>query len=373
VRKAFTYKARVNKQADANALRWLELCRSLYNVALEQRITAYKRCGKTLSGYTQCYELPELKEAFPEFQDVGSQVLQEVLERLDRAYQGFFRRLKAKQKAGFPRFRGRDRYDSFTLKQCGWILDQNVLSVKNVGVFRLRLSRPIEGTIKTVTIRRSRTGAWFVSFSCDGVTPKLLSPNDKAVGIDVGLKVFCADSDGNTIQNPRFFRHSEKLLRKRQRSLSRKVRGSTRRRKARVLVAKVHERVANQRNDWLHKRANYYIRHYGTVCVEDLNIRSMVRNRYLAKSISDASWGKFLRLLSVKAEEAARTVIAGSPRNTSQNCSNCGKRVPKALSVRVHRCPHCGLVRDRDVNAAINVLKAGQTFQARTLALAGVA
>jgi putative transposase len=373
MRKAFIYKARANVKTNANALIWLGLCRQLYNAALEERIGAWKH-GVNLTGYDQVKELPGLKRALPEFKQIDAQSLQDVIERLDRAYKDFFRRVKAKRgRAGFPRFKNKNRYDSFTLKQNGWTLDQNVLSIKKLGVFRLRLSRPVEGTIKTVTVRRSRTNNWFVSFSCDNVTPKVLPASTKAIGLDMGLISFVADSDGNTIKAPKFFRKSERLLRRRQRKLSRRVKGSARRKEARILVAKAHEKVRCQRNDWIRKRVNYYVKHYGAIYYEDLSVSNMVRNKHLSKSISDAAWSKFITWLSVKAEEAGRTAKAVNPRWTSQDCSWCGERVIKTLSTRVHGCPHCGLVLDRDINAARNVLKAGQAFQALTTAVAVVA
>jgi len=371
MKKTYKYRVHANIQAIANAETWLWLCRKLYNAALEQRITAYKRGRHTLSAYDQSNELPDLKVAFAEYSGIGSQVLQGVLERLNLAYRAFFRRVKANHgKAGFPRFKGRNRYDSFTLKQAGWKLDGRYLRIRNVGTFKLRLSRPIEGTIKTVTIRRSPTGKWYACFSCDNVPEKKLPASDEAIGLDVGLKAFLVDSDGNKVDSPKYLREAEAILRRRQRRLSRRVKGSNRRAKARVLVAKAHETVKARRNDFLHKTANYYIGNYGQIAVEDLQITNMVHNRHLSKSIADAGWGKFFELLSYKAEEAGRIVVKVSPRDTSQNCSGCGQKVPKTLAVRVHACPHCGLVVDRDENAARNIRQAGQTCQELTYASA---
>jgi putative transposase len=338
-------------------------------VALEQRITIYKQGKETVSCYSQINQLPELRAEFPEYADVGSQVLQDVIERLDRAYKSFFRRAKnSGEKVGFPRFRSRDRYDSFTLKQAGWKLDGKYLSIRNVGRFKLRLSRPIEGVIKTVTIHREQSGHWYACFSCDAVPEKKLEPSTKAVGIDVGIKSFSVDSDGEHKDGSTFFRNSEKLLRIRQRTLSRRVKGSEGRRKAKMLVAKAHEKVANQRNDFLHNTANYYVQNYGLICVEDLNIKGMVKNHHLAKSISDAGWGKFFELLSYKAEEAGRVVVK-IPRfePTSKTCSFCGAvNQELKLSDRTWVCKECGTLHDRDFNAAKNILRVGQTLQAQT-------
>lgn len=360
MKKTFLYRATINKQTETNCLNWLYLCRTLYNNALEHRILLYKQNKKHVSCFDQIIQLPEVKKVFPEFKNVGSQVLQDVLERLDKAFKSFFNR----NNAGFPRFRAKDRYDSFTLKQTGWKLEGRYLYIKNVGRFKLFLSRPIEGKIKTVTIRKFSTGKWFVSFSCDSVPEKQIQKTNAEVGIDVGIKSFCVDSEGNQIQNPKFLKESLKRLRVVQRSLSRKKRGSSNRQEAKRIVAKTHEKISNQRKDFLHKTANFYIENFDTIYIENLNIKGMVRNRHLSRSIADSSWGIFFNLLSYKAECAGKTLIKVAPHNTSQNCSGCGEKVPKSLSVRIHNCPFCGLVLDRDHNAALNILTVGQTVQA---------
>lgn len=245
-------------------------------------------------------------------------------------------------------------------------MEGKYLSIRNIGRFKLRLSRLIDGDIKTVTIRRASTGKWYACFSCDNVPEKRLAKSDIPVGIDVGIRAFCVDSEGDKIDNPAYFRQSERLLRRRQRTLCRRVKGSSRRSKARILVAKAHEKVVNQRWDFLHKVANQYIANYGLIFIEDLNIEGMVRNHHLSKSISDSSWGRFFELLTYKAVEAGRLVVKVSPQNTSQLCSGCGEKVPKSLVVRIHTCPHCGLVMGRDENAARNISQVGQTCQAIT-------
>ena len=373
MRKTYLYKAKINKQTEANCRKWLDLCRILYNQSLEQRIKAYEEEGKSISGFEQMSHLPELKKTFPGFKMIGSQCLQDVLQRLDKAYKSFFRRVKqGNGKAGFPRFKSQNRYDSFTLKQAGWKLEGRYLYIKNIGRFKLFLSRPIEGNIKTVTIRRSSTSKWLVSFSCDNVPIKEVPVSNQEVGIDVGIKHFLVDSQGGFIENPKYFRQSEKLLRRRQRSLCRRKKGSNRRSKARLLVAKAHEKVTNQRKDFLHKVANHYIKEFQNIYIEDLNIKGMVKNRHLSKSISDSSWGMFLRLLTEKAEGATRHIVKVPPQNTSQICSACGEKVPKSLSVRIHHCPFCNLVLDRDLNASLNIKALGQRVQTLTVGLPAV-
>ena len=368
MKKTYKYRLLGNKQTFVNADNWLLLCQRLYNTALEQRITIYRQRKETISCYSQINQLPEVRAEFPEYQAVGSQVLQDVIERLDRAYKAFFRRVKRGDgKAGFPRFRNRDRYDSFTLKQTGWKLDGKYLTIRNVGRFKLRLSRPIEGEIKTVSIRR-KVGKWYVCFSCDKVPEKKLEPSVKNVGIDVGIKSFSMDSDEHREFNPAYFRHAEKQLSVRQRVLSRRVKGSKGRKDARLMVAKAHEKVANQRNHFLHGVANHYITNYGVICIEDLNIKGMSKNHHLAKSITDASWGKFFELLDYKAEEAGRTIVR-VPRfePTSKTCSTCGAiNQELELSDRQWVCKSCGVLHDRDYNAAKNILRVGQTLQELT-------
>ena len=274
---------------------------------------------------------------------------------------GFFNRLKnGTDKAGFPRFRGRDRYHSFVLKQSGWKLEHSYLYVKNVGRFKLKLHRPIEGNIKTVTITQSQSGKWYVVFSCDNVPEKIYpDPTIFSVGIDVNLENFLTDSEGVVVKNPRHFRNGERYLRLCQRRLCRRKKGSNSRRNARLLLVKAHEHVSNQRQDFLHKIANTYVSTYGNIYVENLKIKNMIKNKHLSKSIADVSWGKFFELVSYKAEEAGRTLLKVKPHNTSQLCSKCGSIVPKTLKERVHKCQNCGLVLPRDHNSAINILKRG--------------
>lgn len=366
MKRTFKYKAKINKNTEANAIQWLSLCCALYNSVLEQRRVLYRQYRHSVSCYDQIKQLPDLKKELPEFKQVGSQCLQDVVERVDKAFKAFFRRLKTGEKAGFPRFKPFRRYDSFTLKQAGWKLDGRNLDITNVGRFKLFLSRPIEGTIKTVTVTRSTTGEWFVCFSCDDVSKKPLPETGKEVGLDVGLNHFIVDSDSHVVDNPRFFRKSEKALRIVQRKLSRCKKGSNRRQRVKLQVAKKHEKVRNQRNDFLHKTANYYIENYDMICIEDLKIKNMVRNKHLSKSISDASWGILGSMLSYKAESAGRTISRVNPYRTSVNCSGCGEPVQKSLKIRIHCCPHCGLILDRDLNASLNILAVGQTVQALT-------
>ena len=348
---------------------WLNLCRELYNAALEERISSYKITGKSLSTYDQHKHLPKVKEYRPEFKNVNSQTLQNTIEKLGKAYDGFFRRIKLGQKAGFPRFKSRDRYRSFTLVQHGWKLDGKFLYIKKVGRFKLYKSREIEGDIKTVTVKRDSCGDWFVTFSCDNVPMKPSRQNHvepKEIGIDVGIKEFLTTSDGDTVSNPKHFVFSQKKLKIKQRSLCRKKKGGNRRKKQRKIVAKHHRKITRQRDDFQWKTAKKLVDENDVVFVENLKISNMIKNHCLSKAIADVSWASFISKLLFKAEEAGKEVIKVNPRNTSQMCSGCGCLVKKSLAVRTHDCPECGLILDRDLNAAINIKRVGQTRQALT-------
>jgi len=372
MRRTYKYRAYCNEATAKHARIWLAICRKLYNRALEERITAYQGDKKSLSWYDQ-RTLTRPKVEHPELEDLNSTAIDEVLERLHKAYQAFFRRVKqGKEKPGFPRFANYDRYRSFVLQGSGWKLNEDRLEIRNVGVFKIRLHRPIEGVIKRVSVVRGASGKWYVCFSCDKVPEKPLAPTGLAVGLDMGLSAFIADSDGGMVLPPKFFRVSEARLRVKQRALARCKKGSNRRRGVKEQVAKLHEKIANQRKDWICKTALPYIEKYDLIAVENLSVRNMLKNKFLAKSISDAAWTQFISQLENKAEETHRQVVKVNARNTSQLCSGCGEIVKKTLAVRVHRCNHCGLVLDRDINAARNILGRAVPADAKPLDYQGL-
>ncbi len=360
-RKSFKYRVEANQQTIKIAEGWLFLCCDLYNACLEQRNMVYSQNKNFISSFAQMRELPSIKNEFPEYKDINSQVLVEVIQRLDRAYSAFAGRLKNGQKAGLPRFRSKKRYDSFTLKKSGWQLDGKYLTISKVGTFKIKLSRPIEGDIKTVTIRRTSTNKWLVCFSCKNVPYKILPYSDKVIGIDVGCESFLTTSDGTKVENPRFFKKSEDKLAIRKRIYSRRVKGSNRKEKSRVLVAKSYEKIYYQRRDFHFKLANQLLKYYSTIYVEKMD--SWNSHRVLNRSMRDVAWFGFFQILNGKAEEAGRLVLGVPAKGTSQLCSQCGKEVPKDLSIRIHSCPYCNLKIDRDINAALNILRVGQTLQ----------
>jgi putative transposase len=362
MKKAFKYRLKVSRAVGHRLDATLDACRELYNAALAERRDAYRVACKSVGYLDQSKQLPEIKKERPDVAAVHSQVLQNALKRVDLAFEGFFRRVRKGQTPGYPRFRGKARYDSFTYPQGGWRLEGDKLILSKIGSMRVRLSRPIGGKVKTVTVRREAKH-WYVIFACE-VEAEPLSATGEVKAIDVGLEYFITDQNGDGVYPPEYFRGHEDLLATAQRELARKQKGSARRKKAKDKVARIHRRIANQRRDFLHKLSTRIIRENDTIFYEDLNISGMVRNRHLAKSISDAAWGMFIRMLYYKAEYAGRRAVNVVPHGTSQDCSGCGEKVPKGLSTRWHRCPHCGLVLQRDHNAARNILARGMTLLA---------
>ncbi len=337
---------------------WLALCCELYNAGLQERRDAYRTAHKSIAYKDQQAQLLEIKRIRPEFTTIHSQVLQDVLRRLDKAFDAFFRRVKNSQKPGFPRFRSRSRYDSFTFSQSGFAIVTGKLRLSKIGRVKIKLHRPIEGKIKALTITRTSTSKWYACFAVE-CGPEPLPPVSDAVGIDCGLERFSTLSTGEHINNPRFFRQDEKRLVKAQKKLSAATKGSRERKKQRKVVAQVHERIANRRRDFAHKESRKLVNRFAVIVFENLNIRGMLKNHCLAKSISDASWNQLVRFTSYKAENAGRCAVQVNPRNTSQRCSCCGEIVEKDLSVRIHACPCCGLRLHRDHNAARNILALG--------------
>jgi putative transposase len=343
-------------------------CRDLYNTALEQRIIAWQRARVSVSRYEQETELKYIRAEFPEYAAIHSHVLQDVLARLDRTYQAFFRRVQAGakrgEKAGFPRFKGRNRYHSFTFKEYGngATLDKGFLVLSKIGRLRVHWSRPLEGTPKIVTISKEADG-WYVAISCADVPVQPLPATGQETGIDLGIEAFATLSDGTRIFSPGWYRTAERALKTAQRRVSRRKKGSNRRRKAVTLLAKAHQTVRRQRADFHHQTALSLVPANDVIYHEDLQVRNMAQNHHLAKSIQDAGWSAFLAILNFKAANAGRTVQAVDPAFTSQTCSGCGVVIHKGLSVRWHSCPQCGTSLHRDHNAAKNIERRGQRLR----------
>ena len=377
---AYRYRIYPTKAQVSVLERTLGVCRDVYNSLVHERTVLYKTTGKAPSRVDQCREITAWKAAHSELCDVYSQVLQNITRRVDLAFQAFFRRVKAGDDPGYPRMKGKGQYDSITYPQSGFGFYQGRLRLSKIGDVAIRLHRPIEGVIKTCTVRRTATGKWFVCFSCE-VEPEHLESSAEEVGIDVGLKVFAALSNGEFIENPRFFRRDEKALAKAQRKFD-NVKNKHRtkaRRKAKKVVSRIHERIATRRHDFVHQTARRLVNRFGVIGVEALQVENMIRSPKakpdpenpgqflpngasakagLNKSIADASWSIFRNVLTMKAENAGRLVVAVPPQYTSQMCSGCGNIAKKSLKERTHKCLSCGLVLDRDTNASVNILAA---------------
>ncbi len=387
MRKTLKYRIYPTKETERNLFWTLSRCRELYNAALSEHKDAYKYAGKSVTYYDQQNDLPEIKtEIRQEYQDIAAHVLQDVLRRLDRAFQNFFRRCKHGETPGFPRFQGRNRYESFTYPDgAGWKLTieergkklTGTLHLTKIGKAKVRLHRPLEGKIKTVTIKRE-VDEWYVTFSCEVEEPPKLPVSYEDVGIDLGVTHLATLSNGEMIEHPRYYRKAQKVLEKRQQALARKKRGSHRREKARKAVAKAHRKIARQRKDFQHKTAKKLVKRYQVIVFEDIKTGNLTRKPKpkqdengayhpngasakggLNKSILDAGWSQFVQVCTYKAACAGRPLIKVDPKFTSQVCSGCGQVRKKDLSERWHRCD-CGTELDRDVNAAINILERGR-------------
>jgi putative transposase len=401
--KAYKYRLYPNKK-QTEKLQWtLDRARELYNAALQERRDAYEMMVKRHPNYydtalhkqltqersrnyhQQALQLPEIKEIRPEYNGIHSQVVQDTLRRVKKAFDGFFRRVKEGQTPGYPRFKGKDHFDSFCYPQSGFSMtEDNRVCLSKIGTIKVKIpkgkkARPMLGTQKTCTIKREGEH-WYIVIVCEAKQEVVYHPSEEAVGIDLGLLHFATLSDGSTIENPRYLRAAEAKLAKAQQAIARKKRGSKRRKKAGKVVGKIHRKVANQRKDFLHKEARKLVTRYQTIVFEKLAPVNMSRRpkpkkdaetgEYLPngaaaktglnKSIRDAGWAQFVQHCENKAEEAGSRVLLVDPKYTSQICSGCGAIKKKTLDERWHSCS-CGTELDRDHNSAIAILRIGLT------------
>lgn len=358
----------------------LDTCRDVYNSLVNWRKNDYEINGAAPSYYDQKKALPVWKKAHPELCGVHSQVLQDVCKRVDLAFLAFFRRIKLGETPGYPRTKGAGYYDSLTYTQSGgYSVGEKSISFSKLGIIKAVIHRALPGVPKTCTVRR-QSGKWFATITCKADVD-VLPETSNTIGIDVGLNHFAITSDAEFIDNPRFFRQGEKALAKASRKFDRvkNKHRSPERRKAKRVLARKHERIRNQRHNFVHQLARDLVNRFGVIGVENLNVDNMVltpkpkpdadnpgnflpngasRKAGLNKSIADAAWSMFRTILTHKAESAGRLVVGVPPAYTSQDCSGCGTRVPKALKERWHSCPNpdCLLSLHRDVNAAKNIL-----------------
>lgn len=359
-----TFKYRLFPTATQQELLRVQLSEAcgLYNAALQERRDAYQTHKKSLNYYDQANQLKEIR-ASGDLSLANYHCCQDVLKRIDKAFKAFLRRCKSGQKPGFPRFKSHRRYDSITFPSHGdghKLLNRH-LRVQGVGDIKVKLHRPLDGNIKTVSVKREGHH-WYACFSCE-VSAQPLPENANQVGIDVGLESFATLSTGEIVENPRWFETRQKRLRRAQRKLSRRKKYSKRWRKAAQYVVQIHRDIANQRRDFQHKLSREIVNANGFIAVEDLNINGLASGM-LAKSVADVGWSSFLNMLSYKAESAGRQLVRVDPRGTSQRCP-CGKPAPKKLSDRKHVC-ECGLQTTRDHASSLEILRLGLSLQAQT-------
>jgi putative transposase len=336
----------------------LDVARELYNASLLERREAYRMAGVTVNYYAQANQLTDIRRDRPDIATVNFSMLQAICRRAQRAYENFFRRVKAGQSPGFPRFKSYLRFNSVTFPSYGdgCKLKDGRLYVQGMGTLKIKLHRPLGGTIKTVTLKRVGT-RWYAVLVCEvPVVP--LPATGQTVGIDLGLASFLMTDAGKPVEHPQPLRDAQARLRRAQRSLARKKRGSHRRTKQRRRVARLHQKIANVRRDFQHQTAHKLVQAFDVICHESLQVKNMVRNHALARSIGDAAWGQFIAILVGKAEGAGRQTVAVNPRDTSQTCV-CGELVPKDLSERWHLCPRCGLSLPRDQVSAMLIKALG--------------
>ena len=359
---ALKYRLFPSKAQETALNETLAVCRLVYNSLLHERTALHEQGLKSPTYYTQAPAITRWKKDHAELKTVHSQVLQNVAVRVDLAFQAFFRRVKkndgkAGETPGYPRLKGEGQYDSITYPGSGFKIGESSVWLSLFGrqvQVQAKLHRPIVGKVKTCTVRRYGS-KWFVCFSVEQ-PDNLLPKSEEAVGLDAGLNSFLALSNGEFVDNPRFFRRDEKALAKAGRKQAKTVKRSKERRKANRVLSRIHERIRNRRHDFVHQTARRLVNRFGIIAVEKLNVKGMVKNHNLAKSISDASWSMFRSVLAHKAESAGREICAVNPAYTSQDCHACGYRAKKKLSERWHNCPMCTASLDRDTNAAINIL-----------------
>jgi len=342
---------------------WLQYCRQTYNSALLDKQRKYRQLKESYHRHDMQTQLKMDKKKYPFLKEVPSQPLQEVFQRLTKAFDNFFRK-----DAKYPKLKTYKDYTSMTFPQFGFnkkgnryamcFSENGKLFNTKLGEVDIQLHRPLEGIIKQLIIKR-QGGKWYAIFCVERRAASSSIDHSKVIGVDVGLNKYAVLSNGLEYENPRFLRKKEKQLKKAQHTLSKRKKGSVNYIKQVQRVRELHEKVANQRRDFLHKLSYRLSKDYSVIVVENLNIRNMVKNKKLSKSISDAGWGMFRNMLAYKCAKQGGVLIKVEPHFTSQDCSLCGERIKKSLSIRTHICTKCGTILDRDHNASLNILQKG--------------
>lgn len=338
----------------------------LYNAALEQRRYAWRQKHHGITLYEQYRDLTDVRASGIGPTMMSCSAMRSPLQRVDWAFRAFFRRVQAGETPGYPRFRSRRRCDSLTWDSA-WSLRDGRLALQGVGHIKVNWHRalPVTAKIRGVTVRRS-AGRWHACFTLAVQAPTPSNrPSLPNLGLDLGVQTFAALSTGELVKGPRAYRSASRRLRIAQRRVTRRAKGSLRRNKASLLLARKYERIRNIRRNHAHQLSRRLVSQFGLIAVEDLNVRGLSRGR-LAKDVRDSAWAEFVAMLDYKAEDAGIKLVKVPPSATSQICSDCQTSVVKSLKDRMHRCPNCGLVLDRDVNAARNILRLGMSRQAPT-------
>ena len=356
--RAYKYRLYPNKEEERRLLWTLEQCRLAYNRFLEE----FEKGERNLYGLQKTFLRFRLE--YPGMVDACAHALYNEARHLFENLRSLAEKKKKGRKVGKLRYKGRNWFKSFTYNQDNIKLEYQderfgLLRLSKVGYIPIRMHRDIQGKIKQVTIKHMASGNWYAHFAVEVSGPQVKQPIARAIGIDVGLESFAVDSDGGVVENPRYLKRSLKRLRREARRLSRKKKGSKNRDKQRIIVAKAHENVVNQRNDFLHKVSKYYVENYDLIVTEKLIVKNMVRCHSLSRSISDASWGTLNQFISYKAENAGKRFVQCAPSYSSIDCSGCRQRVYKSLKERLYNCPTCGMSISRDYNASRNILKKG--------------
>ena len=379
--RGFKYRIYPNESQRDQIARTFGCCRFVYNRALDVKKTAYSETGKSIATNDLIKMIPAWKRDSETswLAQVDSMALQQSIRDLDRAYKNFFRRVREGGKPGFPKFKSRRHARQSYRTNGGKVLDRNHIALPKLGTVRAKVSRPLQGRFMSVTVSLDAAGRYFATFLCTDVPSKDTTATDREVGIDLGVKTLATLSDGTKIENPRGLERYERKLAREQRRLSRRKgarkseKQSRRYLKQRKRVARIHAKIADARTDALHKVTTMLADENQVLCMEDLNAKGMVRNRRLAKAVSDASFGEFARLLEYKCAERGRTLVRVDRfYPSSKTCSACGHRLDALpLSVRSWDCPACGAHHDRDVNAARNILTEGKRILSNTEGTAG--
>jgi putative transposase len=363
---AYKYRAYPSKEQKEILDRQMFLSKELYNLLLEKSKAYHKETGKTLTEYRMDMWITQLKKERTEFVEIYTQVLQNVSKRVSDAYRHFFRRCKEKKqgkkvKVGFPRYK--KFVSSLTYPQLGFKIEKKKVELSKVGRINFVNHREIEGTIKTLTIKKTKSQEWYITIAVEKEDKPFISNNRDKVGMDLGINKYAVLSDGAILQNKHISKKDRTKLKRLQKIISRREKGSHKRRKAVLNFAKKYEHIARIREDWLHKLSHNLVNSYSFIAYEELKVANMMKNHHLARSIGEESWGNFINYLQYKAESAGCVAVGADPKDTSKTCSECGNVQDMPLSERTFHCQKCGMSKDRDLNASINIFKKATSGQ----------